>query len=376
MKRVVAKAGRAIIIDVPEPELRPGEVLVATAFSAISSGTEMHIIHSTANPETLGDDTYPRKPSLQYPAPPQLRSRGIRWTGPEPRGQIPETASVGYSLSGRVLAVSPEVTDLRPGDRVACSGNQCAIHAERVAVPRNLVAKVPEGVSLDQAAFVTLGCIAMVGLRRTGCQFGETVVAFGLGLLGQLTVQIARAAGMQVLGLDIDERRVAEALANGANRALNPNKENAIEAVLAMTDGFGADGVVLCVVTPSSEPINLAFDLCRHKGTVVGVGAFGMDINRGRMYSREVTFQPSIAYGQGRYDTVYEEGNVDYPIGYARWTENRNQGAFLRLLAEGKVSVASLGSVRMPMTDAPRAYEMLDAPGRPPTVVFTYSEAA
>jgi hypothetical protein len=143
MKRVVAKAGRAIIIDVPEPELRPGEVLVATAFSAISSGTEMHIIHSTANPETLGDDTYPRKPSLQYPAPPQLRSRGVRWAGPEPRGQIPETASVGYSLSGRVLAVSPEVTDLKPGDRVACSGNQCAIHAERVA-PRNLVAKVPE----------------------------------------------------------------------------------------------------------------------------------------------------------------------------------------------------------------------------------------
>lgn len=374
MKRVVAKEGHAIVIDVPVPELRPGEILVETAYSAISSGTEMHIIHSTANPETLGDDTYPRKPSLHYPAPPQLRSKGVRWDGPEPRGQIPGTASVGYSLAGTVLAVSPEVTDIAIGDRVACSGNQCAIHAERVAIPRNLASKVPDGVSLDQAAFVTLGCIAIVGLRRTGCQFGETVVIYGLGLLGQLSVQIAKQAGFKVLGLDIDERRIREALENGADRALNPDKEDAVAAILGMTDGFGADGVVLCVVTPSSEPINLAFDLCRHKGAVVGVGAFGMDIDRNRMYSREVTFFPSIAYGQGRYDTVYEEGNVDYPIGYGRWTENRNQGAFLRMLAERTVSVVSLGSVRVPMVDAPRAYDLLYRPGRPPTVLLTYGD--
>lgn len=332
----------------------------------------MHIIHSTARVETMGDDTYPRKPSLGYPAPPQLRSRGVRWDGPAPRPQLPGTASVGYSLAGRVLAVSPEVTDIAPGDLVACSGNQCAVHAERVAVPRNLVARVPDGVPLDQAAFVTLGCIAMVGLRRTGCQFGETVVVFGLGLLGQLTVQIARQAGMQVLGLDVDDRRVREALSNGANMALNPDRDNPIDAILSMTDGFGADAVVMCVVTPSSEPLNLAFDLCRHHGTVVGVGAFGMDISRARMYSREVTFRPSIAYGQGRYDPVYEEGNVDYPIGYARWTENRNQGSFLRLLAAGKVDVTSLGSVRVPMVEAPRVYELLSRPDRPPTVVLTY----
>lgn len=372
MKRVIAREGKAWVVETPEPELRAGEVLVAPAYSAISSGTEMHIIQSTARVETTGEDTYPRKPSLGYPAPPQLRSRGVRWGGPDPRPQLPGTASLGYSLAGTVLAVSPEVTDIRVGDRVACSGNQCAVHAERVAVPRSLVARVPEGVPLDHAAFVTLGAIATVGLRRTGCQFGETVVVFGLGLLGQLTVQIARQAGMYVLGLDVDERRVREALANGANAALNPERDSAIDAILDMTEGFGADGVVLCVVTPSSEPLNLAFDLCRHKGTVVGVGLFGMDINRNRMYSREATFLPSIAYGQGRYDPVYEEGNVDYPIGYARWTENRNQGAFLRMLADGKVSVASLGSVRVPLAEAPRAYEMLERPDRPPTVVLTY----
>lgn len=372
MKRVVAKEGRAIVIDVPEPELRPGEVLVETAYSAISSGTEMHIIHATANPDTLGEDTYPRKPRLGYPSPPQLRGPGVRWGGPDPRPQLPGTASVGYSLAGRVLKVSPEVTDLKPGDLVACSGNQCAIHAERVAVPRTLTCRVPEGVSLDRAAFVTLGAIATVGLRRTGCQFGETVVIYGLGLLGQLSVQIAKQAGMQVIGLDVDERRVREALANGADAALNPEREDAVKTVLGLTDGFGADAVVLCVVTPSSEPLNFSFDLCRHKGTVVGVGLFGMDIDRGRMYSREATFLPSIAYGQGRYDPVYEEGNVDYPIGYARWTENRNQGAFLRMLAQGKVNVDSLGSTRVPMLEAPRAYDMLLSPGRPPTVLLTY----
>ena len=370
MKRVVAAGGRAVVVDVPEPLLRPGEVLVETAFSAISAGTEMHIIHSTARTETTGEDTYP---SLRQPNPPQLRKHGTRWAGPAPREQLPGTAAVGYSLAGTVLAVADDVSDLAPGDRVACSGNQCAVHAERVAVPRNLTARVPDGVSLDQAAFVTLGCIAMTGLRRTQCQFGETVVVFGLGLLGLLATQIARQAGLYVLGLDIDDRRVQQALTFGAHRALNPQTADPVAAIHDMTDDFGADGVVMCVVTPSSEPLNLAFDLCRHRATVVGVGAFGMDIIRAKMYARDVAFYPSIAYGSGRYDSVYEEGNVDYPIGYARWTENRNQGAFLRLLAEGKVSVAPLAPVRVPIADAPRAYELLSQPDRPPTVLLTYS---
>jgi len=374
MKRVVACERRAMVIDTPEPTLRPGEVLVATAFSAISSGTEMHIIASTADAETMGDDTYPRMPGLRQPNPPQLRTHGVRWSGPEPRAQLPGMASLGYSLAGTVIAVSPEVTDVAPGDRVACSGNQCAVHAERVAVPRNLVARVPDAVPLDQAAFVTLGCISMVGVRRTGCLFGETIVVFGLGLLGQLAVQIARQAGLYVLGLDVDDRHVQAALANGAQRALNSRTDDPIPAIQAMTDGFGADAVVMCVVTPSSEPLNLAFDLCRHKAVVVGVGAFGMDIVRAKMYAREVSLVPSIAYGQGRYDSVYEEGNVDYPIGYARWTENRNQHAFLRLLAERAVNVSDLGRVRVPITEAQRAYELLHRPDRPPTVLLTYGQ--
>ena len=371
MKRVFAVEGQPVVLDVPEPELRPGEVLVATAYSVVSSGTEMHIIHSSGDPATLGEDTYP---SPRAPRPPQLRKKGVDWGFPPPRGQMPGTASVGYSLSGTVVAVSKEVVDIKVGDRVACSGNQCAVHAEIVAMPRNLVAKVPDNVSLDQAAFVTLGCIAITGLRRAECQFGETVVVYGLGLLGLLSTQIAKNAGLYVLGLDIDERRVTQALKVGADHAINPLKTHPVDAILDMTDGFGADAVILTIATPANEPMNLAFDLCRTRGRVVGVGLFGMDVNRGKMFSREVTLVPSIAYGTGRYDSVYEEGNIDFNIGYARWTENRNQGVFLRLLAEGKIDLSELAPTRVPIADAPKGYDLLHTPNRPPTVMFTYGK--
>lgn len=369
MRRVFATQGRAVVLDVPEPELRRGEALIAPAFSAISSGTEMHIIQSTARPETTGTDTYPAPRTRRSP---KIRNAGTRWDGPAPRAVAPPLAALGYSLAGTVLAVADDVTDLQVGDRVACSGNQCAVHAECVAVPRNLITRVPDNVPLDQAAFVTLGCIAMNGLRRTGCQFGETVVIFGLGLLGLLAVQIARHAGLYVVGLDIDDRRVEQARTLGAHAAINPQHDDPWDAVAALTDGMGADGVFLAVVTPSSEPLNVSFDLCRQRGCVVGVGLFGMDINRDRMYARDVIFHPALAYGPGRYDPVYEEGNVDYPVGYVRWTENRNQAAFLRLLAEGKIDVAPLAPARVPIAEAARAYDLLHSPDRPPTVLLTY----
>jgi threonine dehydrogenase-like Zn-dependent dehydrogenase len=378
MKRAYAQGGGVVVLDVPEPELRAGEILVAPTYSAISSGTETHIISSTARPETTGADNYPvatgAPMGIRALRRAQIRNRGTHWAGPQPRAVEPPLAAIGYSLAGTVLAVAPEVADILPGDRVACSGNQCAVHAERVAVPRNLAVRVPDNVPLEQAAFVTLGSIAMNGLRRTGCQFGETVVIFGLGLLGLLATQIARNAGLYVLGLDLDERRIEQALAFGAHRALNPQREDAVTAIEEMTDGIGADGVVLAVVTPSSEPLNLSFDLCRQRGCVVGVGLFGMEINRDRMYARDVIFYPAIAYGPGRYDPIYEEGNVDYPVSYARWTENRNQAAFMRLLAEGAVDVTPLAPTRIPLAEAPRAYELLRSADRPPTVLLTYGE--
>ena len=367
MKRVFAHQGRAILRDVPEPELRPGEVLVETAYSAISAGTESWIIRSSADPDwTTHEYPDPHNPGPQY------RDPAVPYRGPQPRSQALEWSSIGYSNAGRVIAVSPEVADLKVGDRVACSGSQCAWHAERVAVPRNLIAPVPDGVRLDQAAFVTLGAISMEALRRTHTHFGEVIVAYGLGLLGLLATQMARYGGIRTVGIDTNPERLEQAIRMGASVAVDPMKDDPVAAVKDLTRGFGADGVILGVVTESSEPLNLSFEMTRYRGVVVGLGLFGMDITRSRMFENDVTFIGSRAYGPGRYDPVYEEGGIDMPIGFVRWTENRNATEFLRLIDIGAVTVDELAPVKVPIGDAPSAYEMLTKPGRPPTVVLDY----
>jgi threonine dehydrogenase-like Zn-dependent dehydrogenase len=370
VKKLFAKDGRAVLVDIPEPELRPGEVLIAPAYSAISSGTEMSTIRASADPATVHSHDYPAPDGRQFG--PKLRSSGARWNGPDPRAGIPGHGLIGYSLAGRVLAVGDDVTDLRPGDRVAASGSQAAHHAEVVAVARNLVARVPNGVPLADAAFITLGTISMHSLRLTEATFGGTVVLYGLGLLGLLALQIARSAGIYVVGLDTDPRRLEQARAWGATRALDPAREDALAAVHEVTDGFGAEGVILGLVSQSDEPLNHAFELLRHRGVVVGLGAFGTRITRDAMVWNDAKLVMVLAYGPGRYDRVYEEGNVDYPIGFARWTENRNQQHFLRLLAEGRVDVGPLAPIRVPFDRAPEAYDILAGPDRPPTVVFDY----
>jgi threonine dehydrogenase-like Zn-dependent dehydrogenase len=369
VKRLFAAGGHAIVLDVDEPTPRPGEVIVSTAFSAVSTGTETHIVRATAATDSPVDDQYPGP----RPYGPKIHDRRVRWTSPAPRDQRPGYASLGYSLAGTVIEVGGDVADLAPGDRVACSGSQCAVHAERVAVPRSLTVRVPPEVSLDKAAFVTLGAIAMHALRRAACQFGETVVVYGLGTLGLLVVQIARAAGMYVFGLDLAPDRLQLARTLGAHWVLNPQAADPVAEVLERTDGFGADAVILAIATESSEPINIAFDLCRQRASVVGLGAFGMHIQRERMFAPDVSLHPAIAYGPGRYDPVYEEGNVDYPIGHVRWTENRNMAAFVRLLAEQKVDVGALAPDRVRLDDAPAAYErLMRSTDRPPTLLLTY----
>jgi threonine dehydrogenase-like Zn-dependent dehydrogenase len=368
MRRVFARDGRAVLCDVPEPELRPGEVLVAPAFSAISTGTELWYIRGSGDP-TFTVQEYPEDP----PHWPKIRT-DVRLHNPLPRPADREYYSIGYSLAGRVVAVGADIVDIAPGDEVACSGSQCAHHAERVAVPRNLVAKVPPGVALEDAAFVTLGAISVAALREAACQFGETVVVYGLGLLGLLVGQIATAAGYRVIGLEIDARRLALARQLGIGNLVNPAEEDAVARVLQLTEGYGADAVVLGVVTDSDEPLNQSFDMCRQRGRVVGLGLFGWNIERQRMFANEVSVHPVHAYGPGRYDPVYEEGNVDYPIGLVRWTENRNQAYFLDLLAQERVSVGQLAPVHVPFHRAPEAYDLLQSADRPPTVLFRYGE--
>jgi threonine dehydrogenase-like Zn-dependent dehydrogenase len=373
VKSLFAQGGRAVVADIPRPVLRPGEVLIAPAYSVVSAGTETSTIAMSADPARIHDHDYPAPDGHRFG--PQLRSASVRWAGPAPRGGPPEYALIGYSLAGRVVEVAPDVTDLKPGDPVAASGSQCAHHAELVAIPRSLTTRVPEGASLDAAAFVTLGTIAMQAVRLTQATFGGTIVMYGLGLLGLLGTQIAAAGGIYTVGLDLDERRRADGRRFGAVATPDPADEAGVtRVVLDLTDGFGADGVILGVVTESDRPLNHAFELCRQKGIVVGLGAFGTKIDRETMVWNDATLVMQLAYGPGRYDQVYEEGNVDYPIGYVRWTENRNAQHFLRLVAEGKVQPLAIEPERFAFNDAPAAYERLKAPDRPPTLLFEYPD--
>lgn len=366
LKRVFARQGQVVLLDVPEPELRRGEVLIETAFSAISVGTEMWLLNGSTDPAFVNHE-YPTTP----PSWPKIRSE-IRRDHPLPRSPIEGAVSLGYSMAGVVKAVDDAVVDLQPGDLVAASGSQCAHHAEMVSVPRNLVARVPEGVSLRDASLVTLGSVAVAGLRATNCRFGESVVLYGLGLLGLLAAQIGQAAGFRIIGIDIEDSRLELARELGVADPINAMSGDVVEAVKERTDGYGADAVVLGVRTESSEPLNLSCDMCRQGGRIVAQGLFGMEIERSRFYRNQVQLVPSIGYGLGRYDPVYEEGNIDYPIGLGRWTGNRNQEYFLDLVASGRVSPDLIAQAEVDFSEAPKAYEQLSGPDRPPTVVLRH----
>ena len=345
------------------PTLRRGEVLVRTAYSTVSAGTEMWILRKSAEGDAK-DEEYPGATPWVDP-----NIRGGILHAEKPRRPVPGHISLGYSLSGVVEAISPEVTDLRPGDRVACMGSQCSHHAEVVTVPRNLTVRVPDEVDLDQAGFVTLAAIAEEALRRCAISFGETVALYGLGLLGLLAGQIANAAGYYVIGLDIDPRRLEQAKAFGIADVHDPRTVDPISLVRSRTSGYGADAVVLGIVNESSEPTNLSLQMTRQHGRVVGLGLFGLDVQREFLSDR--LLMRSIAYGPGRYDPEYEEASVDYPIGIMRWTENRNAGHVLRLMADGKLSIAGLAT-QFPIADAPAGYDLLHTPQRPPTIQFVY----
>ena len=366
MKRVFAYKGNAVVRDVPEPELRKGEILIRTAHSGISVGTETWLIDGSADPTFINHE-YPTEP------PSWAKTRTpIRSGSPLPRKPDPTAIALGYSLSGTVIAVDDDVIDIKPGDLVAASGSQCSHHAEVVAVPRNLTARVPDGVSSRDAALVTLGATAMTSLRATNCHFGETVVLFGIGMLGLLGTQIGKASGLRIIGIDVDEGRLALAQELGADHVLNAREVDVAPAVKELTDGFGADGVVLGLKTESSEPLNQAFDMCRQRARVVGQGLFGFNIDRSRFYANQIELVPAIGYGAGRYDPIYEEGNSDYPIGLSRWTVNRNQEHFLRLIADGAINTRAIAPTVVPIERAPEAYELLRSPQRPPTVVLGY----
>ncbi len=367
MRRLVARDGKAVIIEEAEPKLRRGEVLVRTEYSVMSPGTERTVIDATA---------VPGAESHEYPEPRQ-QWRKVRTTGatsPELLPRPPGTgfASIGYSLAGRVIDVAPDVHDIHPGDYVACAGSQCAFHAECVAVPRNLTVAVPEGVAGEHAAHVTLGAIAIEALRRTGCTVGETILIVGAGLLGNLLSQLAHIAGIYTIVADINPTRLRLLSSPGILRRLPALDEAGIQAVHEATDGFGADAAIIAVTTTSDEVINGAFDALRVGGRVVALGQFGMDLDRQKWFGAQAVLVTSVAYGPGRYDPIYEENNIDLPINVMRWTENRNMALFIRLLAERRIEMDNIPSLRVPLETADHTYRAIGGKAETLTAVFTY----
>ncbi|MEZ5850025.1 MAG: bi-domain-containing oxidoreductase [Hyphomicrobiaceae bacterium] len=299
-----------------------------------------------------------------------MRDQGVKRTLDRVSGKLAAGSATGYSAAGVVIAVGESVEGFAVGDRVACAGAGIANHAEIIDVPVNLAVKLPREVSTEHGSTVTLGAIAMQGVRRAQPTLGETFVVVGLGILGQLTAQMLTASGCRVIGIDLDPARIAFAKGLGMEMGVNPASGSYIERVLAVTDGLGADGAIVTAASASSEVISEAMKACRKKGRVVLVGDVGLDLKRGDMYQKELDFLISCSYGPGRYDAVYEEGGQDYPLPYVRWTENRNMQAYIQLLASGRLRLDGFFETPFEIDRAADAYEALKAEGRKPLMVL------
>lgn len=367
MKQVLIRQGAAVVEEVPPPQIEKGTVLVRVDHSCISIGTEMSGVRSSGAP--LWKRAL-QKPEKVKKALHMLATEGVAYTRSVIQGQLEAGQPTGYSATGEVIAVGEGVADLQVGDRVACAGAQCAHHAELIRVPRNLAVKLPEELSYKLACTVTLGAIALQGVRRAQPTLGETFVVLGLGVLGQLTVQMLRANGCRVIGVDLDRTRIQQALELGMEIGVHPDDGDDIDQVVRLTDGIGADGVIITAATPSDAVVSTAFKMCRKKGRVVLVGDVGLNLNRGDFYQKEIDFFISTSYGPGRYDRNYEEEGLDYPVSYVRWTENRNMAEYLRLLADGKVCLETLIAKVYPVDKAPEAYESLKGEGQKPLMVL------
>lgn len=357
MKQVLQnmKTGQTAVTDVPAPVLQRGRVLVRAAASLISAGTERMAIDE--GKKSLLDKARER-PELVKQVIQRAKNEGIVSTVNAVLTKLGSSSALGYSAAGMVINVGEDVTEFRPGMRVACAGVGYASHAEVLSVPKNLCVRLPDAVSFEGGAFGTLGAIALQGVRLAEPTLGEAVVVIGLGLLGQLTVQLLKANGCRVFGVDLDPQKVALALELGADMAV-ASSDDVKRAVMDWSRGRGADAVLITAATPSNQPIELAGEISRLKGRVVAVGLVGMDIPRNLYFKRELTVKVSMSYGPGRYDADYEERGHDYPFAYVRWTENRNIEAFLDLIAAGLVNVERLITHRFPIEEGERAYQLI-----------------
>jgi len=367
MKQVFIKKGKVIVDEVPAPLISVNEVLVHVYYSCISSGTEVSGIEKSGKPlfKKIIDKPQNIRKVLDL-----LKNKGLSKTIRKVKSKVDSQTPTGYSAAGLVLEVGENIENIKVGDKVACAGAGIANHAEFIAVPENLVVRVPENLSLNYASTVTLGSIALQGVRRCKPELGEFVVVMGLGILGQLTVQLLKLSGCKVIGIDLEQKRIDKALSLGLDIGFNPNKVNIVEEVIRNTNGYGADSAVITASSASSTVINQAMEMCRKKGKIVVVGDIPLNIERKYFYEKELDLLISTSYGPGRYDEKYELKGYDYPYTYVRWTENRNMKEYLSLLSENKINVKDLIEEVYKIEEAPKAFESLRRGDNRPLVVL------
>ena len=357
MEQVVqsVRSGRLRLVEVPAPQIGPSEVLVATGCSLVSAGTE-RAIRKLASSNLLKKAR--ARPDLVRQVVRKARTEGMLPAVRAVRTRLDDEMPLGYSAAGTVLEVGEAVAGIRPGDRVATGG---AGHASVQAVAGLLATALPEGVSDADAAFATVGAIALHGFRLAEVGPGTRIAVIGLGLVGQLTGRLARAAGCEVVGIDVNPWAVERAEGASVDLALVEAGDNTTAAVAAWTRGLGVDAVLVTAATSSSDPMRRAPDLARDRATLVIIGDVGLEVDRRLFYEKELSFKVARSYGPGRYERSYEEWGIDYPVGQVRWTEGRNQEAFIGLLDRGRVAVADLVTHQFPFEDALAAYELLES---------------
>lgn len=356
MKQIVQEigTGKTRVADVPAPACGDSQVLVSTRASLISAGTERYVV-DLAKASLL--EKARRRPDQVRRVLEKVRSEGLRTTFEQVRAKLDEAMPLGYSAAGIVVECGALVQEFKPGDRIAAA----VPHAAFAVAGRNLCARVPDGVSLEAAAYAAVSAIAMEGVRLSRLALGESVLVIGLGLIGQIAVALLKAQGCRVFGIDIDPAKVARAREFGADAA---ETGAPTELVKAFSRGFGVDAVVITAATTSNQPIEFAAEVTRARGRIVLVGVTGLNIPRPPFFAKELEFTVACSLGPGRNDPAYEEKGIDYPVGFARWTAQRNMEACLDLMAAGKLPVERLTTDRFPIDRAAEAYELITSGSR------------
>ena len=347
--------------NLPVPKVKKGTVLVRNYFSLISAGTERTSVE-TAQASMVGKAK--SRPDLVKQVIENMKREGVFATYKKVQNRLDNYKELGYSCAG--VVVESGVEEFKPGDRVACGG-ATANHSEFVVVPKNLVVKIPTGIDFEEAAFATVGSIALQGIRQADVRLGEYVAVIGLGLIGLITVQLLKANGCKVIGLDVNDKYFELAKKLGCDECALSTSAS-LPIVESFTRGHGTDAVIITAGTKSNEPVELSIQYARRRSTVVVVGAVGMNIPRSPFYEKEINFRISCSYGPGRYDTQYEEKGIDYPIGYVRWTENRNMSAVLELIQQKRLDLKSLITHKIPIMDGLQAYNIITGKPRTPYI--------